>query len=125
MSAHEALGVQFQTVTPPHPMGSQYNHLMASETTAHVNGEHVGTVEYGPDHKGKQMLIQTLGVHPEYRGRGLASALMDKVVEATPPDWTIWHGPQSEEARHWFARYSQRPGFQPERHRVARAGRDA
>ncbi len=47
---------------------------------AEVNGEVVGTVMGGYDgHRGSAYY---LGVHPEYRGRGIANALLNRLEKS-------------------------------------------
>lgn len=119
-SAEFSLGrLRFEKETPPHPKGEEFDHLMASTVYAYDGDRIVGEVGYGPSYPTRQMLIQGLHVHPDYQGRGIGSHLMDRVMADTPADWTIYHGPQSEAARRWFAKYSRRPGFDPSRHEVA------
>ena len=53
------------------------NHDVSLFLVAEVNGEVVGTVMGGYDgHRGSAYY---LGVHPEYRGRGIANALLNRL----------------------------------------------
>ena len=53
------------------------NHDVSLFLVAEVNGEVVGTVMGGYDgHRGS---ADYLGVHPEYRGRGIANALLNRL----------------------------------------------
>ncbi|QBX83774.1 GNAT family acetyltransferase [Enterobacter roggenkampii] len=59
------------------------NHDVSLFLVAEVNGEVVGTVMGGYDgHRGSAYY---LGVHPEYRGRGIANALLNRLEEADRP----------------------------------------
>lgn len=53
------------------------NHDVSLFLVAEVNGEVVGTIMGGYDgHRGSAYY---LGVHPEYRGRGIANALLNRL----------------------------------------------
>ena len=55
------------------------NHDVSLFLVAEVNGEVVGTVMGGYDgHRGSAYY---LGVHPEFRGRGIANALLNRLPE--------------------------------------------
>ncbi len=55
------------------------NHDVSLFLVAEVNGEVVGTVMGGYDgHRGSAYL----GVHPEYRGRGIANALLNRLEKS-------------------------------------------
>lgn len=56
------------------------NHDVSLFLVAEVNGEVVGTVMGGYDgHRGSAYY---LGVHPEYRGRGIANALLNRLEKS-------------------------------------------
>lgn len=56
------------------------NHDASLFLVAEVNGEVVGTVMGGYDgHRGSAYY---LGVHPEYRGRGIANALLNRLEKS-------------------------------------------
>ncbi|CAA0315711.1 Acetyltransferase YpeA [Klebsiella pneumoniae] len=68
------------------------NHDVSLFLVAEVNGEVVGTVMGGYDgHRGSAYY---LGVHPEYRGRGIANALLNrlekKLIAAAARKSTLW-----------------------------------
>lgn len=59
------------------------NHDVSLFLVAEVNGEVVGTVMGGYDgHRGSAYY---LGVHPEFRGRGIANALLNRLRKSSLP----------------------------------------
>ncbi|XOL94713.1 GNAT family acetyltransferase [Enterobacter hormaechei] len=61
------------------------NHDVSLFLVAEVNGEVVGTVMGGYDgHRGSAYY---LGVHPEYRARGIANALLNRLEKETDRPW--------------------------------------
>lgn len=59
------------------------NHDVSLFLVAEVNGEVVGTVMGGYDgHRGSAYY---LGVHPEFRGRGIANALLNRLEKSSLP----------------------------------------
>ena len=69
------------------------NHDVSLFLVAEVNGEVVGTVMGGYDgHRGSAYY---LGVHPEFRGRGIANALLSrlekKLIAVAAPKSISWY----------------------------------
>ena len=54
----------------------------------------------------------TLGhlyVHPDFHGRGLGTALLEKTKELRPEGFTLWTFPANEQACRFYERHGLRP----------------
>jgi GNAT superfamily N-acetyltransferase len=70
---------------------------------AEEDGRVVGLAALGPDTLGQ------LYVHPDYQGRGIGSALLEKTKELRPTGFTLWTFPANERACRFYERRGLRP----------------
>lgn len=72
----------------------------------HPNNGEVGYLKYHqPRRKADGILVDRLEVHPESRGNGYASALMDE-MQRRHPKTPIDHGDRTDDGKGWWAAYS-------------------
>jgi GNAT superfamily N-acetyltransferase len=73
----------------------------------HPDHGEVGWLKYfQPRKKADGILVDRLEVHPESRGNGYASALMDE-MQRRHPQTPINHGDRTDDGKAWWAAYSQ------------------
>jgi len=70
---------------------------------AEEDGHVVGLAAIGADTLGHIYVL------PEYHGRGIGSALLDKTKELRPKGFTLWTFPQNEKACHFYERNGLHP----------------
>ncbi|MFJ2825940.1 GNAT family N-acetyltransferase [Streptomyces toxytricini] len=74
------------------------------QAIAVVDGRQAGSVKFFAHPQGLAVEIDMLEVAEDFRGRGLASLLIDTVYEAYPNAW-INHGLRTMDGAHWWDRY--------------------
>ncbi|MEU9420207.1 GNAT family N-acetyltransferase [Streptomyces sp. NPDC048272] len=74
------------------------------QVIALVDGGQAGSVQFHAHPQGAAVEVSMLEVLDAFRGRGLASLLIDTVYEAYPDAW-INHGVRSIDGAHWWDRY--------------------
>jgi GNAT superfamily N-acetyltransferase len=98
-----------------HPEPEGFSHVIepsgveAPEQPTHrligaVNGQQVGQISFSKSDDGKAVHVHKLHVDEEGRGKGVASAMMDRLYSEHPDAW-IDHGGRTKEGLRWWAQY--------------------
>lgn len=104
--------VKHQTLFPDvvdnyHSYYIDHGHPPAGQFDWPINTNHRSEISYEADHASKKLNVEVLNTHPDYRGRGVAEALMRKMHE-DHPDYSIVPGQMTEQGQAFHDRMLQK-----------------
>lgn len=99
-----------------HPEPEGFSHVTerspwtgSEEPTHHLigalNGQQVGKITFSKSDDGKAVHVHKMHVNEEGRGKGVASAMMDRLYSEHPDAW-IDHGSRTHQGLKWWAQYN-------------------